>query len=95
MFVGASPSQSPSPSALLRLATARPRFPGFFAWLMWRTIHLGKLPRFEKKFQLALHWTMDLFFPKQLTQLLTAAGIRKAAQSLETSKDFFDPRDHS
>jgi NADH dehydrogenase len=65
------------------------RFSGFLAWLMWRTIYLGKLPRFEKKLQVALHWTMDLFFPKDLTQLLTAGGIQKAAQSLENSKAFF------
>jgi NADH dehydrogenase len=71
------------------------RFSGFLAWLMWRTIYLGKLPRFERKLQVALHWTMDLFFPKDLTQLLTADGIRKAAQSLEASKGFFDRRDDS
>jgi NADH dehydrogenase len=71
------------------------RFSGFLAWLMWRTIYLGKLPRFEKKLQVALHWTMDLFFPKELTQLLTADGIRRAAQSLEASKAFFDREDHS
>jgi len=69
------------------------RFSGFLAWLMWRTIYLGKLPRFEKKLQVALHWTMDLFFPKDLTQLLTPAGIRRAAKSLETSKAFFDRRE--
>jgi NADH dehydrogenase len=69
------------------------RFSGFLAWLMWRGVYLGKLPRFEKKLQVALHWTMDLFFPKDSTQLLTAEGIRKAAQSLETSKAFFDRRD--
>jgi NADH dehydrogenase len=71
------------------------RFSGFLAWLMWRTIYLGKLPRFEKKLQVALHWTMDLFFPKDVTQLLTAGGIRKAAQSLEASKAIFDRRDDS
>jgi NADH dehydrogenase len=71
------------------------RFSGFLAWLMWRTIYLGKLPRFEKKLQVALHWTMDLFFPKDSTQLLTADGIRKAAQSLEASKGFFDRREDS
>jgi NADH dehydrogenase len=69
------------------------RFSGFIAWLMWRTIYLSKLPRFERKLQVALHWTMDLFFPKDLTQLLTADGIRKSARSLETSKAFFNRRD--
>jgi NADH dehydrogenase len=71
------------------------RFSGFLAWLMWRTIYLGKLPRFEKKLQVALHWTMDLFFPKDLTQLLTASGIRKAADGLKASKAFLDRSDHS
>jgi NADH:ubiquinone reductase (H+-translocating) len=39
-------------------------FSGFFAWWLWRTIYLSKLPRLEKKIRVALDWTLDLFFPK-------------------------------
>jgi NADH dehydrogenase len=47
------------------------RFSGFPAWWLWRTIYLMKLPRFEKKLRVALDWTLDLFFSKDLVQFLT------------------------
>lgn len=46
-------------------------FSGFFAWWLWRTIYLSKLPRFEKKLRVAMDWTLDLFFAKDLVQFLT------------------------
>ena len=45
-------------------------FSGFIAWWMWRTIYLAKLPRMEKKVRVALDWTLDLFFAKDLCQFL-------------------------
>ncbi len=49
------------------------RFSGFLAWWLWRTIYLAKLPRFEKKLRVALDWTLDLLFSKDLVKL-TARG---------------------
>jgi len=46
-------------------------FSGFVAWWLWRTIYLGKLPRTEKKLRVALDWTLDLFFSKDLVQFST------------------------
>jgi len=46
-------------------------FSGFVAWWLWRTIYLSKLPRFEKKLRVALDWTLDLLFKKDLVQFLT------------------------
>jgi NADH dehydrogenase len=45
-------------------------FSGFFAWWLWRTIYLSKLPRFEKKVRVALDWGLDLIFSKDLVQFL-------------------------
>jgi NADH:ubiquinone reductase (H+-translocating) len=45
-------------------------FSGFVAWFLWRTIYLTKLPRFEKKVRVALDWTIDLLFSKDLVHLL-------------------------
>ena len=59
-------------------------FSGFIAWWMWRTVYLGKLPRFEKKFRVALDWTLDLVFGKDLVQFQThraAPASRPARQS--------------
>ena len=49
-------------------------FSGFVAWWLWRTIYLAKLPRLEKKLRVALDWTLDVIFSKDLVQF----GTRKA-----------------
>ncbi len=46
-------------------------FSGFAAWWLWRTIYLSKLPRLEKKVRVALDWTLDLIFSKDIVQFLT------------------------
>jgi NADH dehydrogenase len=45
-------------------------FSGFFAWWLWRTIYLSKLPGLEKKLRVAFDWTLDLIFSKDLVQFL-------------------------
>jgi NADH:ubiquinone reductase (H+-translocating) len=45
-------------------------FSGFIAWWLWRTIYLSKLPRFEKKLRVALDWSLDLLFSKDIVQFL-------------------------
>jgi len=42
---------------------------GFLAWFAWRTIYLMKLPGFARRLRVALDWTLDLFFPRDITQL--------------------------
>lgn len=41
-------------------------FSGRFAWFLWRTIYLFKLPRLDRKVRVVLDWTLDLFFPRDL-----------------------------
>ena len=50
------------------------QFSGFVAWWLWRTIYLAKLPRLEKKVRVALDWTLDVLFAKDLVQF----GTRRA-----------------
>jgi hypothetical protein len=57
------------------------RFSGFFAWWLWRTIYLSKLPRLEKKIRVAFDWTLDLFFSKDLVQLGSPRGVGTHAMS--------------
>ncbi len=45
------------------------RFSGFFAWWLWRTIYLFKLPGLERKLRVAMDWTLDLFFPRDIVLL--------------------------
>jgi NADH dehydrogenase len=64
-------------------------FSGFIAWWLWRTIYLFKLPRFEKKLRVALDWTLDLIFSKDLVQFLDIRApvvSRPEAHPLRKSK---------
>jgi NADH dehydrogenase len=45
------------------------RFSGFPAWWLWRTVYLMKLPGLERKVRVALDWTLDLFFPRDIVYL--------------------------
>ncbi len=45
------------------------RFAGFFAWWLWRTIYLSKLPSLERRVRVAIDWTLDLAFPRDFAQL--------------------------
>jgi NADH dehydrogenase len=47
------------------------RFSGIIAWGLWRAIYLGKLPGLQKKVRVALDWTLDLLFSKDIVELPT------------------------
>jgi NADH dehydrogenase len=62
-------------------------FSGFVAWFLWRTIYLSKLPRFEKKVRVALDWTLDLLFSKDLVHLidLRSPTVSRIEEVVDTS----------
>ena len=45
---------------------------GFIAWMLWRFIYLMKLPGFARRLRVGLDWFLDLFLPRDLTQLSTS-----------------------
>jgi NADH dehydrogenase len=47
------------------------KFSGIIAWWLWRAIYLGLMPGLQKKVRVALDWTLDLFFSKDIVQLPT------------------------
>jgi NADH dehydrogenase len=59
-------------------------FSGFFAWWMWRTVYLSKLPGLDKKVRVAFDWTLDLLFPKDVC----------AVYDVDQRRDF-DRQDHT
>ncbi len=62
------------------------KFSGFLAWVMWRTVYLSKLPGLEKKVRVALDWTIDLFFPRDIV-LTGSIPTPTLAQTLGTRPD--------
>jgi NADH dehydrogenase len=59
------------------------KFSGFLAWWLWRTIYLSKLPRLEKKIRVAIDWTLDLVFAKDLVQYLSVNAQSVSKQSCQ------------
>jgi NADH dehydrogenase len=45
------------------------KFSGFFAWWIWRTVYVSKLPGLQRKLRVLLDWTFDLFFPRDINLL--------------------------
>jgi NADH dehydrogenase len=40
---------------------------GTLAWFVWKTYYLALLPTFEKKLKVAMDWTVNLFFKRDIT----------------------------
>jgi NADH dehydrogenase len=47
------------------------RISGFLAWLLWRGVYLFKLPTWSRRIKVALDWTWDVLFPRDLSFLNT------------------------
>jgi NADH dehydrogenase len=44
-------------------------FSGHLAWWFWRTVYLSKLISLRKKIKVAIDWTINLFSPRDISQL--------------------------
>ncbi len=44
-------------------------FSGQITWFIWRTVYLSKLISFRKKVRVAADWTMNLFSPRDISQM--------------------------
>jgi NADH dehydrogenase len=61
------------------------KFSGFFAWLLWRAIYLGKLPGWDRKIRVSLDWFLDIFLPKDIIQLKFLIKERQSPPEDEAS----------
>lgn len=46
------------------------RFSGLFAWILWRSVYLAKLPGVERKLRVFIDWSIGLFFPPDIVQTI-------------------------
>jgi NADH dehydrogenase len=65
-------------------------FSGFFAWFMWRTIYLAKLPGLLRKLRVMIDWTFDLVFPRDLSVVLPPADEIVRSIHLEKGEALFE-----
>ncbi len=70
------------------------RISGLVAWCLWRTVYLGKLPGIEKKLRVAMSWSLDLLFAREIEQLVTVRDIERMgalSAMLRTMRERRDP----
>src|SRR5205823_13535129 len=51
------------------------KFSGFMVWWLWRSVYLLRLPRMAKKLRVVIAWTLDLFFGRDITQIVTLRDV--------------------
>jgi len=52
---------------------------GCFAWWLWRTLYLLKLPGLVRKLRVALDWTIALLFPRDIVQMYEHQALHSAS----------------
>ncbi len=67
------------------------RLSGFLAWVVWRTLYLGKLVGFGNKVRVVLDWTLDLFVERSSSQIHATRERLEA----DASHDHADHADHA
>ena len=65
------------------------RFRGFFAWWLWRTLYLAKLPGTLRKLRVVMDWTLELFFPRDLALMFPPAEDVLRPIHLEAGEPLF------
>ena len=68
-------------------------FSGFFAWWLWRTVYLSKLPGLDKKIRVAFDWTLDLLFPKDVCAVYDLDQHGRDFGRLDYAKPSFKSKD--
>ena len=62
------------------------KFSGIVAWVLWRSVYLMKLPRFEKKVRVALRWSLDVIFEHDIAQYVTPREVESINRLLERAR---------
>jgi len=50
---------------------------GFFAWVLWRTYYLLRLPGLDRQLRVAFDWTLGLFFPRDIAELRVYSCVER------------------
>lgn len=64
---------------------------GFLAWFLWRSVYLFKLPTWSRRFKVALDWTWDLLFPRDLS-FLNSDTAKQSTHVYHRPGDFIQRR---
>jgi len=71
------------------------KFSGFIAWWLWRTVYLAKRPGLAKKIRVMGSWTLDLFFGKEIGQMITLRDVERLSDRLARLRGKATPNDEA
>ena len=63
------------------------KFSGFFAWFLWRSVYLVKIPHWSRKARVVSGWTMDLVFGRTSVESETPRLLRSHTQSRRNTEE--------
>ncbi len=65
------------------------RLSGFFAWWLWRTVYLMKMPGWGRRLKVAVDWTLDLVLPPDIVQLRVGGTRGLSREHYEPGQEVF------
>jgi len=63
------------------------RISGLLAWILWRVVYLSKFPGLDRKLRILADWTMDLFLPRDITQVRIFRHAQVHREHFEPGED--------
>jgi NADH dehydrogenase len=64
---------------------------GFFAWFLWRSYYLSRLPGLDRKLRVAFDWTLELLFPRDISELRVYTRIAQSSAAVDAGLSPKDP----
>lgn len=66
---------------------------GFIAWVFWRAVYLSKFPGLDRKWRIFTDWCLDLFLPRDITEVRIFKADSVTREHLHTGETVFDQGD--
>ena len=66
---------------------------GFIAWIFWRAVYLSKFPGLDRKWRIFTDWCLDIFLPRDITEVRIFFPDSVSRQHLHTGEMVFDQGD--
>ncbi len=66
---------------------------GWLAWMLWRAIYVSKFPGFERKIRIQVDWFLNIFLPKDVTELRIFPDHEVSQEHFEAGETVFDDGD--
>jgi NADH dehydrogenase len=65
------------------------RLSGILAWILWRAVYLSKFPGLDRKARIVADWMMDMFLPRDITQVRIFKHPQVHREHFEAGEEVF------